>query len=294
MLQARSRLDYSVIESIDLTEEEIQIIEEENQVEAELERQHAAIRRQARNRPAIPLRNPPLGPTFTLKEIESYPWKGSKLRKGKTVELKNGSFLYIDKVFDSDDDVIMIGGLEDSTVRLRGRILKRHRDILGYLAHQRNELCFVYEVDLDDKRPITEQCVVEVGLNDIKKIRKLIITNQPYPVGKYDRNRLPLPHPNTLQYKLANDQYIEDYEVLTCRWKSITYFETAAARIFPKSKASIHHPHCRVESVTEQESSVTYDISAESRRHIWRGDTALGGSYFNRGESQYTYGDCCK
>lgn len=50
------------------------------------------------------------------------------------MELNNGSFLYVDNVFDSDDDVIMIGGIEDSTVRLRGRILKRHKDIAGYLA----------------------------------------------------------------------------------------------------------------------------------------------------------------
>jgi hypothetical protein len=51
------------------------------------------------------------------------------------VELKNGSFLYINKVVDSNDDVTMIGGLEDSNVRLQGRILKRHKDIAGYLAY---------------------------------------------------------------------------------------------------------------------------------------------------------------
>ena len=212
------------------------------------------------------LRNSLLVPPFV--EVDDYKWHEVFLKAGKTVELRNGSFLTLKTV---------IQNVQTDEVKLRGWQLRRAREVEG-LHKKLNEIVFIFEVTLDDQQTCWEQNVIEVAVNDILRIRKLICTNRSFPDCRWD--------PDYVQGKTRKEQteYVEKHEVLVARWKSITNFDTERDRL-QNLKQPNKYRQRRLERLSEDECTSGYSIPSETLRFLYRGDTVLGGSGIQKSES---------
>jgi DNA (cytosine-5)-methyltransferase 1 len=81
------------------------------------------------------------------------------------VEFHNSTFLLTSEILQN---------LETDEIKLRGSLLKKSSMLNRLLPEPLNELCFIYEILLDDPRPISEQRKIEIGLQGIKEIRSLL------------------------------------------------------------------------------------------------------------------------
>jgi hypothetical protein len=211
-------------------------------------------------RRSVQLRNSPIAPPW-VKE-ESVRHGNSTLKVGKTVELQDGHFLFI---------IDVIKNLQSDVVKLRGWQLKRCSDMDGLLRRGLNELCFIFEVELDDPRPGHEQAMIEAELNLVVKVRKLIRTNYPFPYLRYSD---PITVSND---KAENKQFLRDNEQLVVRWKYTTKYANRAERLrvltYPTNIVQK-----RMESLTEQECTEGYYLDPLVSRSLWREETVLGGS----------------
>ncbi|RFU31925.1 hypothetical protein B7463_g4421, partial [Scytalidium lignicola] len=208
--------------------------------------------------PSGVLRNPPV--VMPWVEIECYKWHKYSLRKGKTVELKDGSFLHI--------HIIIQNQLTES-ILLRGWKLVRTHTLDGLLPRKMNELCFIYDVDLDDKRPIEEQNIHEVRLEDVLRIRKLTKTNKPFPACRYNPS-------NVKHIRTSNERksHIMQNEVLVVRWKYVSVYHTAYDMINFANKY-----RCKqLETLRDDECTPSYSESSEARLLAWRNESPKGGS----------------
>ena len=220
----------------------------------------------ARRRVPIAVRNAPIQRPFS--EISSYECNGTALRAGKTVELRDGTFLHLKAVIHNPYDLNDDDGTH--VVLFRGWLLKRCTNMNGLFEKRRNELCYVYEVDADDPRQIQEQSVLEVSLADVLKVRQLVRTNRPFPQYRYSLHDLP---------EVPQDQYIRDEERLVVRWKLTTIFPHAQERVaFQKEQHYLLPIIRKIESLTERECTRGYYALPEASRHAWRGNTIPGGS----------------
>lgn len=170
-----------------------------------------------RKKPVILVRNPPIENPFAIIPTKLY--KGMELRPLTTVELANGDFLMI-------KDIVEQGETGETT--LRGWRLRRQKYMEAILPCKLNEVCWIFDVDVDDERPMLEQSVEEFPLADAVSIRELKITNQQFPAGRF-HNR-----------ELKNGSYwVADHSVLVVRWKYVTTFATAADRVSEKTRKFI-------------------------------------------------------
>jgi hypothetical protein len=231
-----------------------------------------AVRKHGRG-PKIPIavRNPPVVHPFA--EISMYEWKGTPLRAGKTVELRDGTFLHL-KTIIHNPYALSPDGTHD--VQLRGFLLKRCTDLGGVLPKRVNELCYVYEVDSDDPRKVQEQSVIHVTLSDVVRVRQLVRTNQSIPEQRYSKDHLP----SGLTGKELTAHLRGDSEQrLFVRWKLTTVFPTTQARYEFKKRQHYKLPLVRkIESLTEEECSKGHFVPPENLRKTWRGETLPGGS----------------
>lgn len=234
-------------------------------------------------------RNIPIEPPWV--QIVSYKWKDSNLKPGKTVELADSTFLLIKTI---------LVNLQTDKVRLRGLQLKRSRDINGMLPMKVNELCYVYEVDQDDKRSVTEQNIVEHELRDVLNVRRFVIsafssitstfhtcltkchrvlhTNRPYPECRFERELIPGIYKDDGTCDIqAMMRYVEEKEILVVRWKYTSTYETANTRL-NITGIQINFVQQNLETLTDEECSAGLNLPGFIRRIDWRGDTALGGS----------------
>ena len=246
--------------TIDLTEEdeiEAAIIWEEE--EAELRRLAATVEKEK-----YPTRNPAI--KLPLVEIERFDWKGAILRNGKTVELKNGSFLRLNT---------MLENLSTGEIRLRGWLLKRNIELDGLIPWQRNELCYIFEVDENDPRPANEQCVEEVGVEDIARIRRVVFTNQAYPAFNNCEEL------REVARGIGNGwgKWMEEQEVLVVRWKSSPTFRNVQHRMKIRTNPNSDHIVPKLEMLKEDECTPGNGVSAKELRFQFRGRTILGGSH---------------
>ena len=147
----------------------------------------------------------------------------------------------------------------------------------GIVPKKINEVTFIFEVDLNDRRHYLEQSVVEVLRKDIFRIRKLICTNRPFPECRFDQNYL--------QGKTKKDtiDYIENREVLVARWKLTTKFDNDRDRLENPNKPNNYRQR-QLESLSTDECTFGYAMPVSLRRLLWRGDTILGGSGTKRTE----------
>ncbi len=168
-------------------------------------------RRASQRRPSIQL--PPRNPQVTE------PWKsldsikranGQTLKPGKVVELRDGDFLRIKTIVENT-------GMNE--VKLRGHRLQRTRDLNGLLPKKLNEVCWMFDIDLDDKRDYLDQGVIEVHLRDICIPRHLRVTNQLFPAGSYR---------DTLGFWNKNE--VEKEAPYTVRWRYTCTYRDARGR----------------------------------------------------------------
>jgi DNA (cytosine-5)-methyltransferase 1 len=243
--------------------------------------------------PTRSTRNLPV--VFPWVVIENIKVRDLALKIGKTVELTNGHFLQISKI------------LKNSVTRgiiLRGWLLKRTKRMGGVLPLKRNELCSVREVFLDDPRPVLEQSVHEIGMEEVVKTRLLIRTNWPFPAHRAIFQSVSLD-------KKENEQHSEEHERLVVRWKYITYYDNPQEQ----AKSPAYQGNIRKREllpIDEEEcTSPQHYLSPDTQRLEWRGDTSLRGAHNARVEGvhrthrnlrrsqnstaqKYTYADTCK
>ncbi|KAM3069573.1 hypothetical protein ACMFMF_008788 [Clarireedia jacksonii] len=243
----------------EVTRESIMIDLEAAEYQAEREEQISNSRLSIKA-DAIPQRNPPIVPP--LAEVESFEWQpGQHLRRGKTVQLIDNTFLKI---------MAVVKNLAHDTVSLRGWKLERTRDAGGRLPKKRNELVFIHEIDADDNRPLLEQSVVEINLSHVLRIRMLVCTNKRYPQGRYNPADIP---PGTKAEML---KWVEDNGLLVARWSYICRYGSNVSRVAQNPDQSRKSAILRM--LTEDECSIGEYIEPEIRRLTWRGATVPGGS----------------
>jgi DNA (cytosine-5)-methyltransferase 1 len=255
------------VEEDEIVEHGLDLEQHRREREARIRNRYQKSAQPQGRRVPILVRNAPVQHPFS--EIPSYEWNGTPLRAGKTVELVDGSFLHIKAVIHNPYELNDNGS---HVVLLRGWQLRRCTDLNGLLPKGLNELCYVYEVDMDDPRPVQEQSVLEVALADVLKVRQLIRTNQPFPQCRFSNSDLPQMPTDQLM------QYVRDEERLVVRWKFTTIFPNTQDRVAFEKKQSYLLPTIRkVESLTEAECTKGYHAPAQILRHAWRGDTIPGG-----------------
>ena len=198
-----------------------------------------------------PYRNPPI--SYDEETMETLPFGNLTLRPCKSVELPEGDFLRIQGI---------VRNVRTGEVKLRGHRLQRCSAMNGMLERKLNEVCLFYEVDLDDPRHPLEQSVVEVPVNEVRRIRNIRWTNQKFP---RDRNVEPVLYEN--QRHVASDGG------LTVRWKYTCKYPSAAHRY------RNDYIERTLEHITEDEVSGSIVISDAVRRFEWRGETIPGGAY---------------
>ncbi|RDW92290.1 hypothetical protein BP5796_01684 [Coleophoma crateriformis] len=161
---------------------------------------------------ALPPRNPPIRHPY--ERIEQVIYNGMNLRPGKVVELCNEGV-------HQEEDFLRISSIvrhiTTREVTLRGAVLQRNRHLNGLLERKLNEVCERYEIDLDDPRKPEEQCVVEVQLSQVVRIRKTVTTNLLFPHGR-----------DIEVYENAPAARLNG--TLMVRWKYICKYDTASHR----------------------------------------------------------------
>jgi 16S rRNA G966 N2-methylase RsmD len=204
--------------------------------------------------------------------------KGLDLHTGVTVELHNGSFLWIDTV------------REDAwgQVTIRGYRLVRDGYCGSRLPDGRvNELVWINEVDEEGHRAGLESVLYETKASDVKRIREVIYTNCPWPKVSFkdDLRAMGRNVPTATEPK--------DNGKLYCRWKYIQ----VSSRLKTDTEACLT-------LLKGQEAIGRGRLEASAVRKAWRGgkEPIPGGSSTKRtwdvdmeketSVPQYSLGDC--
>jgi C-5 cytosine-specific DNA methylase len=201
------------------------------------------------------------------------------LRKGVTVELQNGSFLWIDSVRENFW----------RAVTLRGYKLVRDGYCGAKLPSGRtNELVWVNEIDEEEHGAGLESVIHEVQVSDVKRARQVLYTNCPWPMCSEDESK----H-STRNGESANDAIASEHGKLYCRWK----YNQVNSRLKTDAEACLA-------LLSEIEATGIGGLEASVVRQMWREDDGpkAGGSstksafVVETGESiswpQYSLGDC--
>lgn len=145
----------------------------------------------------------------------------------------------------------------------------------GRLPHQENDLCLCYDIDMDDNRPLIEQALVEVGIADVLRIRKVKFTNKAYP----EENNLQLLR-DIRKVERYKPSFIAQHAVLVCRRKLISMYDSATHRL-QIEKCPSHFVEMAIKPLDEDECSSGAFVSPQELRCSWRGETVAGRSYTN-------------
>jgi 16S rRNA G966 N2-methylase RsmD len=200
------------------------------------------------------------------------------LHTGVTVELYNGSFLWIDTV------------REDfwGPVTIRGYRLVRDDYCGSRMPDGRtNELVWINEVDEEEHRAGLESVLHEIEASDVKRIREVIYTNCPWPKVSFkdDLRGIGRNAPTAAETKENGKLY--------CRWKYIQV----------SSRLKIDAEAC-LTLLKDQEAIGRGRLEASAVRKAWRGgrEPIPGGSSTKRtwdvdtgketSVPQYSLGDC--
>lgn len=179
-----------------------------------------------------------------------------KLRKGMTVELHNGSFLWIDSV--REDCRVL--------VTIKGYRLERDTYCGSRLPDRRlNELVWINEVDEEGYRAGLESILHEKQVSEVKRVRKVIYTNRPWSEFSF-HNRPSMSGSDQARF---NHTTIEHNGELYCRWKYV--------QVNTKFKADAE---ARLTLLTEDEAEGKGRFEASKIRRMWRGgrEPVPGGS----------------
>jgi hypothetical protein len=267
------RRDVNGFEEV-MDEEGMIVIDLDEELEAKLEIEETFQEARRTVKHSTILRNLPF--QYPFRQIKQTKWNGVLLTVNETVELKNGSFLKIKTIIENQ---------QTSEITLRGWQLLRNKIFGGMLPKKLNEVCFNFQVDLDDPRPILEQSVVAVQLEDAVQVRQLICTNCPFPAFRYkvpeEFSKVEFRDYNERQQRTK--EYVQEHEALTARRKFVTVFKNAISRSMVPEKpgewiSQTRYISRRFESLSRSECTPLHHMPATTIRFQWRGHTILGGS----------------
>lgn len=190
----------------------------------------------------------------------------TKVRKnnvhGLKIELRVGRFL-VDFIEIKEIWVHRITG----AVLVRGFAYTRTRNLDGRLQAYKNEVCRLVEIDTNDDRPVEEQSLIELTLEDLHPTSRVLhITNKSFPECRFDP-------------KVYNTN--EDREMLaplTARWTHIMQYPDKRFRRAQRPIDGETLAHLMEDDVPKARHR---DIDSERLRK-WRGDTMKGGSYVSQ------------
>ena len=263
-------LDYDPEEIILIAEEDVEIerlmtkevIDLEDFEERLVHVEDVMFRPARRLRGVIPQRNPLVTLPFVV--ISNAKLGAYTLKQGKFVELLDGSFLEI---------ASLLKDTRTHAVILRGWRVVRTLTLQGKLETgqgTKNELVYLYDIDLDDPRSMKEQAIHEALLTDVIKIRCVIKTNQPRPAYRYRKEDLP-----SFDCQTSLNQHISENERMVLRWAYVKEFRTASDRIgHPMSTNNCAQWTLRV--LQESECTPGCGKSAKDQRLEWRSVTSVG------------------
>ncbi|KAL9038214.1 MAG: hypothetical protein Q9214_005374, partial [Letrouitia sp. 1 TL-2023] len=157
---------------------------------------------------AAPKRNLPVA--IPDRSLESYMFNDLILRPGIDVELVDGTYLRI---------ITVVQSSRSFEVSLRGWLFQRTSQMDGVLERKLNELCWILNIDQDDRRDRKVQGMVTVPVSQIIKRRKVRLTNLPFPNLSFREENM---HTDVID--IRNDR------VLVCRWISISYYRCGSIR----------------------------------------------------------------
>lgn len=197
-------------------------------------------------------RNMPVVSPFSFLENASH--KGIVLHPNSTVELEDEDFLRI---------VEIIQDASTSEITLRGWRFRRSKFMNGLLERKLNELCWILHVDKDDTRNVNVQGMDTVSVMEVKKRRRLRITNQLFPALSWREDS-----------GKDTDETVYNDRVLVCRWKYICFYPDARAR---ECCDHIENELSQVRA-DECDKGLDNEIADSEIRKGWRGHTIEGGS----------------
>jgi hypothetical protein len=248
----RLTADFRVIDLDDMDEEfELEILKIE-EAEEKKSRRKSSVK--------LPPRNDTI--KYPWREVKEWKTDTGLLKPGKVVELKEGDFLHILKIVRNSETGILL---------LRGHTLQRTRDLQGYLPRKTNEVCFRFEIEADDNRHCLDQSVVEKHLNDVVRLRHVLVTNQLFPAATFR---------DLQDNQWTSLRKVEKEGPLTIRWKFCTTYSSGTDRFHNRDLEKA------IERLTEED-LFTSDVNSYMARNIemrslYRGETVAGGSHIPR------------
>ncbi|MCJ1310311.1 hypothetical protein MMC25_003973 [Agyrium rufum] len=117
----------------------------------------------------LAMRNPPL--TFPWISVRTHRANQITLTINSCVQLRDNCYLQIKHIFRHEITRAVI---------IRGLLLRSISDLNDYL-HDRdpNEVYIAEDIDLDDDREASIQTLYEININDVLRLRDLVLTNRP-------------------------------------------------------------------------------------------------------------------
>ena len=182
-----------------------------------------------------------------LRKLHVVNMNGFTLKISKTVALRDGDFMRINSILQDRYNF-------DTFVR--GPIFRRNLHMDDMLEKKKNEVTMLQQYDPADSRNTAEQSKKMVRINEVVKVRKLVMTNALYPAKSFrdDANDAAMGK----EWILANGR-------LACRRKHIIYG--------PKNECLVN--------LSEAEVDAECDINGETLTFLFRGETTKGGSCRN-------------
>lgn len=189
-------------------------------------------------------------PTKTV--VPSCTRAGRTYKKGKSVELQDGTFLCVQEVLEDGCGEFL----------LRGWRFERYEDMESLVPRRINELCWV--INLTPGQTEADAKYDEVGLDEVKGMRIIRLTNHQYPKmsAADEGTRLP--------------GYVQRQEGrLYCRAKYVRVWVKKSLRETRVQEAAVVF-------LGHDEADPGFRVSADDTRNAWRGSTRLGGSFVGR------------
>ena len=203
------------------------------------------------------------------------------LRKRKTVELKDGDFLKIGEILQSDT----------AEVFLQGRRFCRTEKLGGIVASRPNEVCWIESIYLDESF-VEETIPVSYAV----RIRRLRMTNRTY--ESFNVSHTETWPPTTRLYR--------DEGILICRIKYEVTYDSHAQK---KKDNSFSFVDKCIRTLSSAEVDADYWVDPADLRAVWRGSSlrrsasteTLLGDELERSRDlgigttslkPYTFGDC--
>ena len=182
--------------------------------------------------------------------------KGLNLRKGLTVELQNGSFLWIDSLKSNTWGPVTIKGYKLARDGYCGAKLPSGR---------LNELVWINEIDEEGHQVGLESVLQEAQVSEVKRVRNVVYTNCPWPMFSFHEEIAG----RGLTQIAINNVAESEHGKLYCRWKFIQV----------KSRLKNDDEAC-LTLLSREEAIDRAGIEPSLLRKAWRGDQGpiLGGS----------------